>query len=703
MADKQRAFFASQWEAAEENWATAADVIDSGEEPKLSDGHHRLKQPNGDVYEGGVVNQMMHGRGVMTYTSGNRYEGEFEQNKRHGRGVFTYADGSSYDGEWVWDEKEGKCALITTGRDRFEGVLHGGRYHGSGTMIYADGREYRGEFVSGQRHGTGVLKNKNGDLYEGQFDHGKQSGDCVITYASKKRFVGVVEDLKKVRGEMAFADGKVYAGEWQAEKPHGQGKCLYKNGDVYEGEWNAGRVTGNGTMQYADGRRYTGSWLDDKYHGEGVATLLSGKLVDATWEMGKQVGLNRAPAQQPTTIGAASPKATAMVPPSEPVANPEPASTSVQPVVAEPAAEPVKAAAEPVVEPVKPTEEPVAKTVKPIKTAPAVSAQPVAQSAQPSESETPQSNPSVDRATAAPALHATVPVASQSVAQVTLGQHATQPPGQDTSDQDASPGTHSAAVPGVASASSASPVTPDAEVVVPRAAGDVDDEIVLDDEVVPLRAAENSDPSPDQVESILVEPPPANDGAHVRSAADVSSPHLTSSSTHQQQPSNNASAAGPSQAAAVTPPPQSPKGRKPSAFTNGSPSASFVSTSAIPQEHEGWLEKYSVGKSFFSFGNWKRRYFRLRDDGLSYFETDDAASPELGKVSVGNLNTRLVSKPSAKTHKKAQFADRDLVIVYTENSKELRLLMRCATAGEQSEWVSALMRHIDIVDDRRDL
>merc|ERR1711964_146868 len=62
-----------------------------------------------------------------------------------------------------------------------------------------------------------------------------------------------------------------------------------------------------------------------------------------------------------------------------------------------------------------------------------------------------------------------------------------------------------------------------------------------------------------------------------------------------------------------------------------------------PQPHAGFMDKYSVGKSFFSFGNWKKRYFTLNDEGLTYREKPD--SKPLGFIPVGNYNTRLVPNP----------------------------------------------------------
>jgi hypothetical protein len=812
-----RALFASQWEAADETWSTAADMDERGEQPKLVDGHHKLRQPNGDVYEGGVANQMRHGRGLMQHASGNRYEGDFVENKRHGRGRFTYADGSWYDGEWAQDEKCGQCVLVTTGGDRFEGTVQSARYQGNGSIVYADGREYRGEFDNGQRHGRGVLKMKNGDVYDGEFHRGKQTGSCVITYASKRAFTGVVEDAKKVNGEMAFPDGKVYSGEWKAEKPDGRGICRYKNGDAYEGEWANGRLAGRGRMVYADGREYDGEWQDDKYHGEGVAKLLSGRLVDTTWAQGKQIGQNRA-TEQKSPPKAPVPSAVHATPTPDVETPQEPAETAkrgvtesalahevpIPPIEAQgvPCAEPrssvvvlelrdeltetpaddgraqtehVDAVAHAQDEPPSAgahgatvDEEPT--TGQPPNGVIAICA--VEQSPLGTENRAPpqvatfgpdvadatgssqaaSANPEEQNIQSDSAEGAAIEAKRDDTAGTGLGDAANAVCADLETGPECAPRVAEDAQRSLVDTASADPrgdidemqaanrpraVDPqeaDAASVrrheEPRAAADVGDE---QDDGKARSRLEATDKQQDEGQLAADCRPPAEEEAQLDTDdAEVpeAPPTFAAPATSATSQSDTVGSGSAQVDSAITvqavhrDPYAEPDSASPTdaerarsagdvdeaptlaAAAAGCGSTSLVST-AIParvmtqlRPCEGFVEKYSVGKSFFAIGNWKKRHFTLDETGLSYREV--AGGKLLGSVPVGNYDTRLITRPTKGAHKKATTPGQDFVIVYYEGGKELRLLMRALSSQDHGTWVEALSRYIETVDDPRD-
>ena len=122
----------------------------------------------------------------------------------------------------------------------------------------------------------------------------------------------------------------------------------------------------------------------------------------------------------------------------------------------------------------------------------------------------------------------------------------------------------------------------------------------------------------------------------------------------------------------------------------------------------GWLEKYSIGKSFFSFGNWQKRFFILDDRGLCYFKTDVRDAIPAGIARIRNDGSRLVTCPTTKTHKEAKPKDRDrhFVVCYVSNEtgelKEYKLLMKAPSAEEKQKWLTALQHEVDIIDDPRD-
>lgn len=50
-----------------------------------------------------------------------------------------------------------------------------------------------------------------------------------------------MKDLKEGFGELTFADGSTYKGEWKEGKEHGKGTFISKSGLYREGEWYKGQ------------------------------------------------------------------------------------------------------------------------------------------------------------------------------------------------------------------------------------------------------------------------------------------------------------------------------------------------------------------------------------------------------------------------------------------------------------------------------
>jgi len=101
-----------------------------------------------------------------------------------------------------------------------------------------------------------------------------------------------------------WEDGNKYVGEWQNDKPHGQGTIIYASGEKYIGqflngdvhgqgtrtfglnsEWTGDKYVGEhknnlmhgqGTYTYASGEKYIGQFLNDKRHGQGIHTYVNG-------------------------------------------------------------------------------------------------------------------------------------------------------------------------------------------------------------------------------------------------------------------------------------------------------------------------------------------------------------------------------------------------------------------------------------------
>ncbi len=81
----------------------------------------------------------------------------------------------------------------------------------------------------------------------------------------------VIEDVKKRHGYGRLQFGKeLYIGDWKDDTMHGKGRFEFGSGCVYEGEWDAGRFHGVGTYTWPSGARYSGEWNNNKMHGNGV-------------------------------------------------------------------------------------------------------------------------------------------------------------------------------------------------------------------------------------------------------------------------------------------------------------------------------------------------------------------------------------------------------------------------------------------------
>ena len=67
--------------------------------------------------------------------------------------------------------------------------------------------------------------------------------------------------MKEGWGQMQYADGTIYEGEWHQENRHGQGILLMPNSDRYEGMWYNDLKEGPGKFVYRSKRQiYEGEW-----------------------------------------------------------------------------------------------------------------------------------------------------------------------------------------------------------------------------------------------------------------------------------------------------------------------------------------------------------------------------------------------------------------------------------------------------------
>ena len=98
------------------------------------------------------------------------------------------------------------------------------------------------------------------------------------------------EHWDKCKGEMRFAGGSKYVGEFKDGNLHGHGTFTYANGDKYVGEHKDSSFYGQGTFTYANGDKYVGEFKDTNFHGYGALTLAEGISYVGEWKDSKKHG-----------------------------------------------------------------------------------------------------------------------------------------------------------------------------------------------------------------------------------------------------------------------------------------------------------------------------------------------------------------------------------------------------------------------------
>jgi len=105
-----------------------------------------------------------------------------------------------------------------------------------------------------------------GRSYEGQVE------ECLISGKKTMCFKGL--------GFYTFQTGHRYKGEFNDNKPNGQGVFSSPDGQRYEGQFKDNNREGYGVMTYSDrgmyqeGSHYEGEWKNDKRDGQGIMTYL---------------------------------------------------------------------------------------------------------------------------------------------------------------------------------------------------------------------------------------------------------------------------------------------------------------------------------------------------------------------------------------------------------------------------------------------
>lgn len=139
-------------------------VYMSGDGQEIYDGEWEYGVKHGKAKEilKGVIYKGLFCKGEKTGASvqlelpnGDRYEGSMVNGKKHGRGKYKWSNEDEYDGDFVEDRLEGTGRWVRQ-QDEYAGQLKDGVWQGRGVRRW-DIYEYEGEFDEGRMHGEGWL------------------------------------------------------------------------------------------------------------------------------------------------------------------------------------------------------------------------------------------------------------------------------------------------------------------------------------------------------------------------------------------------------------------------------------------------------------------------------------------------------------------------------------------------------------------
>lgn len=132
------------------------------------------------------------------------------------------------------------------------------RPHGRGLCFFKNTHKIiHGQFHNGQLEGHGELYFATGDYYIGQFRFDKKEGRGVYTWTGK--------------------ESNVYEGEFKAGKRNGRGTFWWSDGSWYEGDFRDGVQSGWGVLYREGGHReYEGNWHNGMFDGKGTQYFQNG-------------------------------------------------------------------------------------------------------------------------------------------------------------------------------------------------------------------------------------------------------------------------------------------------------------------------------------------------------------------------------------------------------------------------------------------
>lgn len=136
---------------------------------------------------------------------------------------------------------------------------------------------YDGEWQNGQQHGSGMLYTSNGLVFKGKFQRGvAQCQKGIMVFPDGAYYEGQISN-NGFNGRGKFISSQVtYDGEWENNRPYGQGTETFRDNSIYRGNFKMGKKEEKGVFTWsANNKKYDGNFKNGEMHGRGTLSIPS--------------------------------------------------------------------------------------------------------------------------------------------------------------------------------------------------------------------------------------------------------------------------------------------------------------------------------------------------------------------------------------------------------------------------------------------